>query len=344
MNSSKIYIILAIVVSTLVISYLHYSTIPAIHSLHDIYRAIYYIPVLLAALIFGLKGAFLSYMLVLVFYLPYIYKSWTGNFIQETDRLLHLSLQGLLAVLAGFLIDRDRRHRILLVKERYLAAIGQVATNIAHDMKNPLVTILGFVKRIKEGKGDSGEAIQAIMDSASNMQKLVSEMMDFSKPYQLNIQEKDIRAVIDRAYTTCKVKAEGKGVILLKEVPEGSLNIPVDALHIERALVNLISNSIDASAEGQSVTIKALPYKDYVAIIITDQGIGMDQATLDNIFIPFYTKKRTGTGLGLPITKKIVDAHIGSLQIKSKPGVGTGAIIRLLRNPVIPQKGTEGQG
>jgi signal transduction histidine kinase len=150
--NSKRYSAIAIFLLILLITYLHYSTFHTLESLHDIYRAFYYLPVFLAALIFGLRGALLTYLLILVLYLPYIYISWTGSHIYEADRLLHLFLQGTLALAAGFLVDRDRRRRGQLEKERYLAGIGQIATTIVHDLKNPLITIIGFSRRILEGK------------------------------------------------------------------------------------------------------------------------------------------------------------------------------------------------
>lgn len=291
-----------------------------------IYR---YIPVLLGALLFGLKGAILTYLFTLVLYLPYIYATWTGIFIFEADRLLHLSLQGVFAFFAGFFIDRDRRHREQLEKERYLAGIGQVSTTIVHDLKNPLITILGFTKRIREGKGDIDSSTQVITESAQQMQKIVNDVLDFAKPIQLKIKEEDIRNVINRAYESCKTKADGQKVNIVVNLPADPVNIPMDSFYLERSIVNIINNAIEASHEGQDITIVTVPEKNYFIITIKDKGSGMDKETLNNIFTPFYTKKSGGSGLGMPISKKIIAEHKGKIYIDSQPEIGTEVTIRL---------------
>lgn len=329
MISTKKHYIVAIVTLILIITYLHYSTVPRLHSLHDIYRAFYYIPALFAAFLFGLKGAFLTYLLILVLYVPYIYISWTGIFVLEADRLLHLLLQGLISIFAGFFIDRDRRQRDLVEKEQYLAGIGQVATTIVHDLKNPLITILGFTRRIREGKGNIDTATQAITESAQQIQRIVNDVMDFAKPIKLELKEENIRNVINRAYDSCKIKAEGQGVNITIDLPADPVNIAIDSFHLERAIVNLINNAIEASHKGQNIEIVTASEKNYLVIRIKDKGSGMDRETLQNIFIPFYSKKSGGTGLGMPISKKIIEEHKGKIHVDSKPDQGTEVTIRL---------------
>lgn len=327
-NRRRNYLI-AIIISLLFITYLHYSTVPEIHALHDIYREFYYVPLFLAALVFGLRGAALTYALVLALYIPYIFISWTGNFTSEANKFLHLLLQGLLAFSAGVLIDRDRMSREQLQKERYLSGIGQAATAIVHDLKNPLVAILGFAKRVKEGKGNQDSNIQAIINSAHGMQRTVNDVLDFAKPIRLELREEDIRYVITRACDICKTKAEEDGVNISCNLPSAPVRILVDRFQMERAIANLLSNAIDASGKGQTITISTVISGNSLAIMLKDQGSGMDKETLENIFVPFYTKKDKGTGLGMSIAKKIVDGHGGRMYIHSKPGEGTMITIEL---------------
>ena len=323
------YYILAILVFTIVTTYLHYSTIPALESLHDIYRALYYVPILFGALLYGLRGAALSYLLVLVLYVPFIYLSWTHSFLFETDRLLHLFLQGLFGFLAGYLVDRDRRNRQQLERERYLAGVGQVATTIVHDLKNPLITIRGYSRRILEGKGDVNRAAQEIADSAIQMEKIVRDVLDFAKPVQLGFKQEDMRNVMSKVYDSCKAKAEEQGVDVSLNLPADPVNVTIDAFHIERALVNLINNAIEASRKEQSISVFLSTEEKYLVIRIQDEGSGMDKDTLNNVFMPFYTKKSGGTGLGMPISKKIIEAHKGKIDIYSQPEKGTEVTVRL---------------
>lgn len=320
---------LLIGIFVLFITYLHYSTLPEIYSFHDVYKEFYYIPIFLGALAFGLRGALLIYLYVFIFELPFVIEGWTGAFASEVSRLFHLGLQGLFAIFAGYLVDRERKTREQTEKERDLARIGEVATAIVHDLKNPIITILGFSKRIKDGRGDAGEAIDIIIDSALTMQKIVQGVLDFSKPLRLTLKQEDIREVTAKACHSCEETAGGEGVNLLTRVPASPVYAEVDSFHMERALMNLISNAIEASGRGQDVNVGTVPGKNTLTITIADQGPGMDRETMENIFTPFYTKKKEGTGLGMPIAKKVIDAHKGKIYVFSKPGEGTEVRIKL---------------
>lgn len=311
------------------ITYLHYSTITAIHALHGIYAEFYYIPILLAALVFGLKGAMLTYIFVITLYLPYIFITWAGMSLFLIEKLLHIILFAVAAFLPGLLVDRERRYRKQSEKDRYLAGLGQAAATIVHDLKNPLITIIGFSRRLREGKGEPQTAAQTITESAQGMQKIVLDVLDFAKPIKLSLKEEDVRAVIRRAIESCRTKADEQGVSLSVNLPAEPLNVVIDSFRIERALANLINNAIDASKEGQTVAINAVSEKDYLSIRIKDDGQGMDEETVENIFIPFYTKKQAGTGLGMAITKKIIEEHKGNILIESQEGIGTEVLIKL---------------
>lgn len=292
----KRYIAVIIGIFVLVISYLHYSTLPEIYSFHNIYKEFYYIPIFLGALAFGLRGTLLIYLCVFVFELPFVIEGWTGAFVSEMSRLFHLGLQGIFAVFAGYLVDRERKAREQSEREKDLARIGQVATAIVHDLKNPIITILGFSKRIKDRKGNTDEALDIVRDSALTMQKIVNDVLDFSKPLQLTLKQEDIREVITKTCQFCDAKAAGEGVNVLTKIPESPVYIELDGFHMERALINLVSNAIEASSRGQNVKVGTVPGKDTLVITIVDQGPGMDRETIENIFTPFYTKKKEGTG------------------------------------------------
>jgi glucose-6-phosphate-specific signal transduction histidine kinase len=119
--SKRRYVSIIIGIFVLFITYLHYSTLPTIYALHNVYKEFYYIPIFLGALAFGLRGALLIYLFVFVFEIPFVSKGWTGAFASEVSRLLHLGLQGLFAIFAGYLVDRERKAREQAEKERCLA-------------------------------------------------------------------------------------------------------------------------------------------------------------------------------------------------------------------------------
>ena len=290
---------------------------------------LYYIPLLCGALWFSLRGAILTYAIVSLLYLPLFFGIWTTSPFAVADRLLHLVFSGIFTFTAFYFADREKKRKQQVEREQHLASIGRVATTIVHDLKNPLITILGFARRIHEGKGDMASAAQAISESAQNMQKIVYDVLDFSKPIRLELKEEDVRNVVKQACDTCMEKASGVGISLSINMPDSPMNALVDSFNLVRALANLINNAIEASAEGQSVIITASPERKHLAIGIRDNGSGMDKETAENLFVPFYTKKASGTGLGMSISKKIIEGHRGTIRINSHPGMGTEVIIEL---------------
>lgn len=327
MNKKNHYI-LTIVTLTILVTYLHFETMQQFSPL-VVFEELYYLPLLLGVLRFGLKGAIVTWLFVSAAYLPFFFGTWTTTFPELMDRVLHLVFTGVFASVACFLAERERKKRQQAEQERYLVGIGQVATVIVHDLKNPLISILGFARRIREGKGDVALGARTIEDSAQNMQSIVNSVLDFAKPLQLDIKDVDIRDTIRLAGESCRTKAAAKGVTLTMHLPSAPVTTAIDSFHIERALINLIDNAVDASPRGALVTITAATDRNEIVITIKDHGAGMDRETLANLFMPFYTTKNEGNGLGMPISRKVIEAHAGTLGINSKQGVGTKAAIRL---------------
>jgi signal transduction histidine kinase len=329
--------VLTIFALTVLITYLHFGTMRQF-SPRIVLEELYYIPLLLGVLRFGLKGSLMTWLFVSAAYLPFFFGNWTTTVPEFMDRVLHLVFTGVFAGVAYFLARRERKKSNQAEHERYLAGIGQVATVIVHDLKNPLISIIGFARRIQEGKGDIALGARTIEESAQNMQKIVNSVLDFAKPLQLEFKDGDMRELIQRAGKSCRTKAEEKGVALAMYLPPTPMITMIDGFHLERALVNLIDNAVDVSPRGASVSITASIERNKITITIKDQGAGMDRETLANLFLPFYTTKNKGTGLGLPISRKIIEAHAGTLEIKSEPGSGTEVKIRLPRKAPISQE------
>jgi len=325
-----------ILLSTLLITYFHYSTLPQIHELHNVYAELYYLPILMGALAFGLKGSLLTYAGVSVLYVPYIYLNWTGDISFAANKLSHAFFSGAVALIAGLLVDRERKIRSQSEKEHYLASLGRASAAIVHDLRSPLITVAGFARRIHDEKGNIREESQLIMNAARKMQLIVNDVLDFAKPVMLDMHQEDLRAIIRNACECCAAKAEEKEMDIAVAVPDDALIMPLDGLKIERALVNLVSNAIDASCIGSRVLIAAGIADAHLEVRVKDSGTGMDRETVENIFIPFYTKKSSGSGLGMAIAKKIVEGHQGKIHIVSREQTGTEITIEL----PLPNKST----
>jgi signal transduction histidine kinase len=328
MINKKKYYIIAIAVSVILITSLHYLILQK-QSPDVVLEELYYIPIFFGAFFLGLKGSLLIYLFASLSYLPFFFGDWAVTFFDLIDRWLHLLFTGMFAFLVGLLVDRERKRQKELEKERYLASIGQVATTIVHDLKNPLITILGFARRIREAKGNTESNAETITDSAQQMQRIVNDVLDFSKPIKLALKEEDLGNVIKQVSASCRTKAEERGVPLFIDTPDQPLNIVIDSFNMQRALVNLINNAIEASDKGQEVKVSAEVKQNYLSIRIKDHGSGMEEETLENLFTPFYTRKSGGTGLGMPIAKKIIEGHKGNIRVISQHSKGTEIIIEL---------------
>jgi signal transduction histidine kinase len=161
------------------------------------------------------------------------------------------------------------------------------------------------------------------------MQRIVNEVLDFAKPMQLDLRESDLGDTIRHAAEACRAKAGQRGISLTVTLPPETVTVEMDSFHIERALVNLIDNAVEASHPGGQVTISAAASKNGLIMTIKDHGSGMSRETLSHLFEPFYTTKSGGTGLGIPISRKIFEEHGATLAITSKEGLGTEAMVRL---------------
>jgi len=332
-NQRNVFLVL-IVTFTLFITYLHYSTLPQIHELHNVYAELYYLPILMGALVFGLKGSLLTYAGVSILYAPYILLNWTGSFSFAANKLSHAFFSGTIAVVAGFLADREKKLRNQTEKDHYLASLGRASAAIVHDLRSPLITIAGFANRIHEEKGDIREESQFIVNAARKMQLIVNDVMDFAKPVMLDVHQEDLGSIIKNACACCSAKAEEKEIDISVNIPSDTPMVSVDGLKMERALVNLMSNAIDASLIGNRVSVETEVNRYHLEIRIRDSGTGMDRETLENIFIPFYTKKSSGTGLGMAIAKKIIEEHKGGIHINSQEQTGTEIVVKLPNKPI----------
>jgi two-component system, NtrC family, sensor histidine kinase HydH len=300
-----------------------------------ILEELYYIPLLLGAFWFGFNGALVTYVLVSLLYLPFFFGNWTTSVLGVADRVLHLVLSGIFTLTAGFFVDRERKRRQQAEREKYLAGVGQAATTIVHDLKNPLITILGFGRRIQEGKGNIDTAVQVIMDSARSMERIANDVLDFTRPIQLELKEEDARAIIMRVYDFCTTKADEKGVSLSLDLPAEPMPIVMDGVQTQRALINLVNNAIEASDAGQNVVLVAARGKKTPIIRIRDHGSGMDKEVIEKLFTPFFTTKKGGNGLGMSMAKKIIEAHKGTIRIESQRGTGTEVIIQFPYKDVV---------
>jgi signal transduction histidine kinase len=216
---------------------------------------------------------------------------------------------------------RDARER-LLHGER-LAAIGEMAANLAHELKNPLVTIGGFAGRLLKGlPGESKELqyAETIVREVGRLERMLADILGFSSKPTICFSVCDLGEILRDCIENCVTTIEDHGIRLEVEIGCGSWPLMGDAYQLKQVFLNLILNACDAMADGGHLTISAseAPSDDnFVVIVIRDTGGGIAEEMLSQIFNPFFTTKHHGTGLGLAIANRIVSNHFGTIRVEN---------------------------
>lgn len=238
----------------------------------------------------------------------------------------HITFTGIIRDIS----DHQKLERKLLQSER-LAAVGQAVARVAHDIKNPLMIIGGFSNQIKKCLSDpkDSQKMGMILEEVERLERLVANLGDFTKEYRLvkrsaNINDvvKDVLEIMTGIYSHEKYQFNE---FLSHQTPE----ILCDPDKLKQVFINILSNGLEAMAGGGTISISTRAIARGVEIRISDEGVGIPEADLQNIFEPFYTTRERGSGLGLSISYKIIEAHKGEIYAVSRPGQGTHFIIRL---------------
>jgi len=207
-----------------------------------------------------------------------------------------------------------------------------VTASLAHEFNNPLGIVMGFAQELlNESSPDSRyyQAFKIIDEETRRCQRIIQELLQFARPRSADLCPTDIKQAIERTMSMVasrlyKQKVE-TDIIVANDLPR----ISADPQQLEQVLVNLLFNAIDAMPNGGKITVEAMLTSSdgnppAVAIAVSDDGNGIDEADLSKIFQPFFSaKKSKGIGLGLSICDRIIQNHGGKITVKSKPGEGT---------------------
>ena len=259
---------------------------------------------------------------------------WQGFDLVDLDRILSMALYNFTAIIVGILNEREAIASEKLLKTESLAAMGKSLAAVVHDIKAPLVVIGGFARQLskKFTNCDSiNEKLDIIIKETENLEKMMHNMLDFSKPLALEISKGDINQIAKESKKLVTEVAQKKSVTIECNFASDLPTIPIDVFRIKEVIVNLVMNAIEASPVGAVVTLYTSADQNRVNIDIVDNGSGLSPTLKTQIFDPFFTTKKEGTGLGLAIVKKIVDAHKGSLELVNNSPKGLIFRIKLPR-------------
>lgn len=210
-----------------------------------------------------------------------------------------------------------------LVATERMAALGEVAAKVAHEIRNPLVSVGGFAKRLeKKLDGNLKEYAGIIAREVDRLENILREILGFVKEARLMKEKVNAGELVDDMISLMQTELRERDIKVLKEKGE-TPQLYVDANRIREALLNIFNNAVQALAIHGTITMKTYTAGSNAVIEISDTGPGIDEKDLPFIFNPFYTTKLSGTGLGLAITKRIIEEHKGKIEVDSTRGKGT---------------------
>jgi two-component system, NtrC family, sensor kinase len=236
--------------------------------------------------------------------------------------------------------SRDERIKVFvdeLIRANKLSSLGELAGSIAHEIKNPLISIQGFAKRIEksEDKQKVQNYARLIDEESGRLSKVLAKLLEFSRMDEPNKELFDINEIVDDTVLFMEHHlTRFKNVEILVEKEAGLPRVEIDKIHVQQSLVNIMMNAAQAMPGGGKIGIKTGKSEGAVYISVDDNGSGIRAENLDNIFEPFFTTKEKGqgTGLGLSLCKRLIEANDGKIEVEST--VGEGSTFRI----VLPYK------
>jgi PAS domain S-box-containing protein len=217
-----------------------------------------------------------------------------------------------------------------LQQAQRMATIGELAAMVGHDIRNPLqgIAIATHYLMTKEGSklGEKGkEMLQLIQEDIWRSDKIINDLLDYSRELHLEQSETDAKSIVEDALTHLKIPAE----IRVVDSTQNETKMILDAEKMRRVFLNLLQNAIDAMPKGGTLTITSKRSNGRVEIVFRDTGVGMTEETMRKLWNPLYTTKAKGMGFGLAISRRVVEAHEGSITVESRPGEGSTFTVSL---------------
>jgi PAS domain S-box-containing protein len=217
-----------------------------------------------------------------------------------------------------------------LLKAQRLAVIGELAGMVGHDLRNPLTSINGAAYYVKKRLGPEAdskvvEMLELIEKNIVYSNKIINDLLDYSKEMRLDFAESTPKSIIDETLTLVTAPENVHLTNLVEDKPK----IKADTEKLQRAFINLVKNAFEAMPEGGTLTIKSRKLNGNVEFTFSDTGVGMPKETIRKLWTPLFTTKAKGMGFGLPICKRIIEAHGGFISVESVVGKGTTFVVTI---------------
>ncbi len=336
----------------LLITLLHYRTQVQFEWAHDVLRRLYYLPILFAAFSGGVRGGISVSVFASLIYFPHAFLSLVARDPGDAlEKGLEILLYNIVAVVAGLLVDRERRERekqerlarelsasleeqrrieSQLIRAGRLGALGELTAGIAHEIKNPLHTMKGTAEILRDAippETAERRMLEIHMEEIDRLAQTAERFLTFASPAPSDRRPLDLREVVQRVASLVETQARKEGVTTAVRRYDGG-EAPVvmgDADQLTQVLLNIAINGVQAMAERGNGTLSFSVFpeqqggKPYFRVDLRNDGPPIPPEQLERIFDPFYTTKDGGTGLGLSICSRIADQHDGLLSVRNLP-------------------------
>lgn len=248
--------------------------------------------------------------------------SLTHSYTQKSDG----SLESHTVVIKD--LTEERRLEREIQRKQKLTAMGELASGVAHEVRNPLNAISMIAQRYereflpRRGVKEYRSLTQVLKKESARVNAIVQQFLIFARPPKLTITEIPVLQFVSHVSTLFEGQAESKGVHFSLECPSDAL-VRIDSDQMTQALLNLLQNALDATATGGAISLRVAHKGDYVVFDVTDTGVGIRPDKIERVFDLYFTTKPEGTGVGMSITQQIVSQHHGTIEVQSEPGKGT---------------------
>lgn len=311
---------------------------------HEIYQRLYYIPIIAAALLFGLRGGLAASVFTTLVYSPHVFLHWQhGHFDYSINQYAEIVIFNLVGGVMGALGDRLKQARERaernaeqrreaydelqktfqqLLQAEKLSSLGELSAGIVHEVRNPLGAIKGAVEIIEDELAeDSPRREFAVLakKEVERLDRLVGEFLRFARPATLSVKSTDLNEVVESVAGLVANQAARQSVVIEKNLQKSLPDVLADGEQIKQVLLNLAINSLQAMSDKNDgrLVLRTFADEEFCVIEVEDNGSGIVEKNLPKIFDPFFTTKEKGVGLGLSVAHKIITQHGGRLLARN---------------------------
>ncbi len=349
---------LAIVLGAVaIVTIAHLTTPRSYFLLHSAFQHLYYLPIILGAVFFGWAGGVLTAACTAMCYAPHIHHWQETNPNYVLNQYAELGSFFLVGLATGLLADRERRRARQLeqksveleranrdLEESFqrakradrLAAVGQLAAGLAHEIRHPLASIEGAVNVL--ANPDSPDELQTefrgiIKKECRRLGGLLTELLDFARPREPRFGRLDVAASVEDAVRLARSSLATSNVSIETSLTEKLPAVECDEEQIKQVLLNLLMNAAQAMPDGGRIVVSASREGRSLALIVADDGPGIPEEMRTRVFDPFFTTRESGTGLGLAVVQQIVSQHGGQIEVEQNGAQGARFVVRIpIRN------------